>query len=72
MQADGPHLVDQRKAVVIGMNWMPTLTTFLMVSQASEKKVVIPFQMFVKVVETEFHTSSQLVPNQPRTVSATF
>ena len=40
------------------MNWMPTLTTFLMVSQASEKKVVIPFQMFVKVVDTAFHTSS--------------
>ena len=43
-----------------------------MVSQVSEKKVVMPFQIFVKVEDTAFHTSSQLVPNQPRTVSAIF
>ena len=52
------------------INRIPTCTTFLMFSHTPVKNDVIPFQIFVKNVDTEVHTAFQLVPNHPRTVSA--
>ena len=53
------------------MNWMPTFTTSQIVFQVFWKKFTMPFHRFWKKVDTEVHTSFQLVPNHPRTTSAT-
>ena len=50
---------------------IPTVTTFFSVSHMVVKKVAMPFQMPSKKVLMFVQTSFQLVPNQPRTTSAT-
>lgn len=52
------------------MNMISTCTTFLIVSHAVERKPVIPFQILIKKVDTEVHTSFQLVPSHLQMVSA--
>lgn len=50
---------------------IPTVTTFFSVSQMVVKNVAIPFQIPSKKVLILVQTSFQLVPNHPRTTSAT-
>ena len=53
------------------ISMMPVWTMFLMVSQIPVKKETMPFQIPSKKVFILVQTSFQLVPNQPRTTSAT-
>ena len=66
----GSVMISQAASSRAPINWTPTLTAFLIVSQAFERVVVMPVQTSEKKVETLVHTSFQLVPNQPRMVSA--
>ena len=70
IKRNGKVMMSNAACRIAPINWMPTETTFLMVSQMSEKKDTIPFQIFEKKVVTDVHSASQLVPNHPRNTSA--
>lgn len=70
MKRNGSVIMSNAASRIDPINWIPTETTFLMVSQTPVKKDTIPFQIFAKDVEMPVHTSFHEVPNQPSTVSA--
>lgn len=70
IKRNGSVMMSNAASRMAPINWMPTETTFFMVSQMPVKKDTMPFQIFVKKVEMPVHTSFQEVPNHPRTVSA--
>ena len=70
IKRNGSVIISNAASKIDPINWIPTETTFLMVSQTPVKKDTIPFQIFAKNAEMPVHTSFHEVPNQPSTVSA--